>query len=212
MDPDTKLGLAKPKFEKVIDVAGPDSSKYESEMMESFGYLSYYHMMNDNYAKSKEYYSRMTTLNPNNKEYKIKGYNGLGSLETKMAGNEKTLEGRLPYLAKAEEAYSRILAIDPNNTSAKSSLNYIRDFQTQVKKGINPNEIKGLIKDAAGQPIAYASIRVKDTAAENLSNGKGEFKFEIPQGSEILIISAKGYKSQEIPITKSRVYNVSLVK
>jgi tetratricopeptide (TPR) repeat protein len=212
MDPDTKLGLAKPKFEKVIDMAKPDSSKYESEMMEAFGYLSYYNMMNDNYAKSKEYYSRMITLSPTNKEYKIKGYNGLGSLETKMAGNEKTLEGRLPYLAKAEDAYSKILAIDPNNSSAKSSLNYIRDFQTQVKKGINPNEIKGIIKDAAGQPIAYASIRVKDTAAENLSNGKGEFKFEIPQGSEVLIISAKGYKSQEIPITKSRVYNATLSK
>ena len=212
MDPDTKLGLAKPKFEKVIDVAQPDSSKYESEMMEAFGYLSYYSMMNDNYTKSKEYYNRMINLNATNKEYKIKGYNGLGSLETKMAGSEKTLEGRLPYLAKAEEAYSKILTLDPNNSSAKSSLNYIRDFRTQVQKGINPNEIKGVISNAAGQPLAYASIRVKDTAAENLTNGKGEFKFEIPQGSEILIISAKGYKSQEIPITKSRVYNVTLLQ
>ena len=166
--------------------------------------------MNDNYAKSKDYYNRMINLNPNNKEYKIKGYNGLGSLETKMAGNEKTIEGRLPYLAKAEEAYSKILVIDPNNSSAKSSLNYIREFQAQVKKGINPNEIKGIITNSAGAPVPYASIRVKDTAAENLSNGKGEFKFEIPQGSEILIISAKGYKSQEIPITKSRIYNVTL--
>jgi tetratricopeptide (TPR) repeat protein len=212
MDPDTKLGLAKPKFEKVIDVAEPDSSKYESEMMEAFGYLSYYSMMNDNYTKSKEYYNRMINLNPNNKENKIKGYNGLGSLETKMAGTEKTLEGRLPYLDKAEDAYSKILALDPNNSSAKSSLNYIRDFRTQVKKGINPNEIKGIITNASGQPVAYASIRVKDTAAESLSNGKGEFKFEIPQGSETLIISAKGYKSQEIPITKSRVYNVTLAQ
>ena len=57
--------------------------------MEAFGYLSYYYMMNDNYAKSKEYYNRMISLNPNNKEYKIKGYNGLGSLETKMAGPMK---------------------------------------------------------------------------------------------------------------------------
>jgi tetratricopeptide (TPR) repeat protein len=212
MDPDTKQGLAKPKFEKLIDVAKSDSSKYESEMMEAFGYLSYYSMMTDNYVRSKEYYNRMITLDANNKEYKIKGYNGLGSLETKMAANEKTLEGRLPYLAKAEEAYSKILTIDPNNSSAKSSLNYIRDFQTQVKKGINPNEIKGVITNAQGQPLPYVSIRVKDTAAENMSNAKGEFKFEIPQGSEVLIISAKGYKSQEIPITKSRVYNVSLVQ
>jgi tetratricopeptide (TPR) repeat protein len=212
MDPDTKLGLAKPKFEKLVDVARSDSAKYEPEMMEAFGYLSYYNMMNDNYAKSKEYYNRMINLSATNKEYKIKGYNGLGSLETKMAGNEKTLEGRLPYLAKAEEAYTKILSIDPNNSSAKSSLNYIRDFQKQVKNGINPNEIKGIISNASGQPIAYASIRVKDTAAENLSNGKGEFKFEIPQGSEVLIISAKGYKSQELPITKARIYNVTLVQ
>ncbi len=58
--------------------------------------------------------------------------------------------------------------------------------------------------------MAYASVSVKDTAAENLTNGKGEYKFEIPQGSEILVISAKGYKSQEVAITKSRVYNVKL--
>ena len=210
MDPDTKLGLAKPKFEKVIDVAEIRFIKYESEMMEAFGYLGYYNMMNENYSKSKEYYNRMINLNPNNKENKIKGYNGIGSVETQtMSGNEKTNEGRLPYLSKAADAYSKILAIDPNNLLQKVQLNYIRDFETQIKKGINPNEIKGIIKNAAGQPIAYASIRVKDTAAENLSNGKGEFKFEIPQGSEILIISAKGYKSQEIPITKSRVYNVT---
>jgi hypothetical protein len=51
---------------------------------------------------------------------------------------------------------------------------------------------------------------VKDTAAENLTNAKGEYKFEIPQESEILVISAKGYKTQEVAITKSRVYNIKL--
>jgi uncharacterized membrane protein len=96
------------------------------------------------------------------------------------------------------------------NASAKSQIAYIHEFEASIKKGINPNEIKGIITNKTGQPLPYASIRVKDTAAENLSNSKGEFKFEIPQGSEILIISAKGYKSQEIPITKLRVYNVSL--
>jgi tetratricopeptide (TPR) repeat protein len=208
MDPDTKLGLAKPKFEKLVDIAHTDSAKNNAEMMEAFSYLSYYHMMNDNYNKSKEYYNRMISLNPNNKEYKIRGYNGLGSLEIRMTSSEKTNEGRLPYLSRATEAYNRILAIDPMNTSAKGQINYIHEFEASIKKGINPNEIKGVIKNSAGHPLAYASIRVKDTAAENLSNGKGEFKFEIPQGSEVLIISAKGYKSQEIIITKSRIYNI----
>jgi tetratricopeptide (TPR) repeat protein len=212
MDPDTKLGLAKPKFEKLIDIAQADSARNNTEMMEAFGYLSYYHMMNENYSKSKDYYNRMISLDPNNKENKIKGYNGIGSVELRSTSSEKTNEGRLPYLSRAADAYNKILAMDPMNSSAKSQLTYIREFEAQIKKGINPNEIKGLIKNAAGQPLPYASIRVKDTAAENLSNAKGEYKFEIPQGSEILIISAKGYKSQEIPITKSRVYNVTLIQ
>jgi|WetSurMetagenome_2_1015567.scaffolds.fasta_scaffold12172_1 tetratricopeptide (TPR) repeat protein len=212
MDPDTKLGLAKPKFEKLVEVAQTDSSKYNPEMMEAFGYLSYYHMMNENFSKSKEYYNRMVNLDLNNKDYKIRGYTGIGSVEMRSTSTEKTNEGRLPYLTRATEAYNKILAIDPMNSFAKSQLDYIRVFEAQIKKGINPNEIKGVIKNAAGQPLAYASIRVKDTAAENLSNAKGEFKFEIPQGSEILIISAKGFKSQEIPITKSRVYNVTLLQ
>jgi tetratricopeptide (TPR) repeat protein len=210
MDPDFKLGLAKPKFEKLIEVAKVDSIKNAAAMMDAFGYLSYYHMMNNNFNRSKDYYNMMINLDPNNKEYKIKGYNGIGSVEIRSTTTEKTNEGRLPYLSRAIEAYNKILAIDPTNASAKGQISYIHEFEASIKKGINPNEIKGVITNKAGQPLPYASIRVKDTAAENLSNNKGEFKFEIPQGSEILIISAKGYKSQEIPITKLRVYNVSL--
>lgn len=210
MDPDTKLGLAKPKFEKLLSIAAKDSLKNQSEMMEALTYLGYYNMENGNYTLAKEYYNRMINLDPQNRENKIRGYNGLGSLETKAAGQEKTLEGKLGFLAKSAEAYERILAIDPANASAKSNLNWIREYQASVKKGINPNEIKGVITNTAGSPIAYASVKVKDTAAETLTNARGEYKFEIPQGSEILVISAKGYKPQEFEITKSRIYNAKL--
>jgi len=210
MDPDTKLGLAKPKFEKLIEVAKRDSIKNAPAMMDAFGYLSYYHMMNNNYSRSKDYYIRMINLDPNNKEYKIKGYVGIGSVELRSTSTEKTNEGRLPYLTRATEAYNKILALDPTNAAAKNQITYVHEFEASIKKGINPNEIKGTVKNAAGQPLPYASIRVKDTAAENMANTKGEFRFEIPEGSEILIISLKGYKALEIPITKSRVYNVTL--
>ncbi len=213
MDPDSRLGLAKPKFEKVLNVAKTDSLKNDTEIAEACGYLAYFHMINDNYTQSKAYWNRMINLNPDNKDTRIRGYNGLGSLELRMASNEKTNEGRLPWLSRSSDAYNKILELDANNASAKSQINYIHEFEAAVRKGINPNEIKGVIKDAAtGQAIAYASIRVKDTAAENLSNTKGEYKFEIPSGSEVLIISAKGYVTKEVPITKSRVYNVSLEK
>jgi tetratricopeptide (TPR) repeat protein len=208
-DPDAKQGLAKPRFEKVLDVAEKDSVKNVAPMMDAMGYLSYYYMINDNLSKARDYYNRMINLS-DNKDYKIRGYQGLATLELRAISNEKTNEGRLPYLSRATEQYNKILALDPNNASAKSQLNWIHDFEAQIKKGINPNEIKGVVTNSSGQPIAYASIRVKDTAAENLTNGKGEYKFEIPQGSEVLIVSAKGYKPVQIPITKSRVYNVTL--
>lgn len=210
MDPDFKLGIARPKFEKVLSVAAKDSLKNESEMSEALRYLGFYNMENGNYTRAKDDYNRLINLNPQNKENKINGLNGLGSLETKAAGQEKTLEGKLGYLAKSAEAYEKILAIDATNASAKSNLSWIRDYQASVKKGINPNEIKGVVTNTAGQPLAYVSVKVKDTAAETLTNAKGEYKFEIPQGSEILVFSAKGYQSQEFAITKSRVYNAKL--
>jgi tetratricopeptide (TPR) repeat protein len=212
MDPDYKMGLARPKFEKVIDVAHPDSLKNIAEMMEAFGYLGWYHSEKGNYSTSKSYYNRMITLDPKNKENKIKGYNGLGQLESKLAVEEKTLDGKLAILARASDSYEKILALDPNNGSAKSNLKWVQDYQRDVKAGINPNEIKGTVKNAAGQPIAFASVKVKDTAAEALTNAKGEYKFEIPRASETLVISAKGYISKEIPVTKSRIYPVTLEK
>ena len=212
MDPDTKLGLAKPKFEKLLSVAQKDSVKNLSDMIEALTYLGYFHMSNKNYGIAQDYYNRMVNIDANNKQYKLNGYNGLASIESSLAGDEKTLEGKLTYLAKAGELYQKILALDPANASAKANLKWVQDYQASVKKGINPNEIRGVIRNSAGQPIPYASIKVKNTAAEQLSNTKGEYKFEIPQGSEILVISADGYQPKEVEITKSRIYNVTLDK
>ncbi|HEX2969245.1 MAG TPA: carboxypeptidase-like regulatory domain-containing protein [Bacteroidales bacterium] len=209
MDADGSLGLAKPKFDKVLQVAAKDSVANSSAMIDAITYLGYYYMSHDNFGQAKEYYNRLVNLS-DNKDVKVRGYNSLGSLELQATKTEKTNEGRLPYLQRATESYNKVLALDPNNNYAKSQLNYVREFEAQIKKGINPNEIKGTVKNGAGEPIAFASIRVKDTAAENLTNAKGEFKFEIPQSSETLIVSAKGYKTVEIPITKSRTYPITL--
>ncbi len=210
MDPETTMGLAKPKFEKLLEVAKSDSIANSAAMMDALKYLSYYYMMKDNFSKSKDYYTRMINLDPKNNDYKIAGYSGIGLIELRSTTTEKTNEGRLPYLARASDAYNKILAIDPSNAAAKSQLSIVRDYEAQIRKGINPNEIKGVIKNGSGQPIPYASVRVKDTAAESLTKTSGEYKFEIPEGSEALIVTAKGYRTVEIPITKSRVYNVTL--
>ncbi len=202
MEPDPKAGLAKPKFENVIEKAKVDSVKNSGIMMEAFGYIAYHYLQNDNIEKAKEYFGRMVTLDPNNKEYKIRGYNGIGQAETKAAGNEKTIEGKLPYLAKARDAYNKTLEIDPANESAKASVKYVQTYEAQVKARINPDELKGTVKGAGGEPLSNASVRVKDTAAETYTNAKGEFKFEIPMASEALIISAPGYKPKEYPVQR----------
>lgn len=199
---DPKVGKARPKFEKVLEIAAADTAKNTDAIMESYQYLAYHFMVNDNYQKSKEYYVKMTTVDPKNKEFLTRGYSGLAQLETRMASNEKTIEGKLPYLAKAEEWYGKVLAYDGNNELIKTALKYVQDYEAAVKKGINPNELKGMIKNRAGQPVANASVRVKDTAAEAYTNATGAFKFEIPQASEVIIITASGYKTKEIPVTR----------
>jgi tetratricopeptide (TPR) repeat protein len=211
METDAKTGLARPKFEKLIEKASADSIKNGVQLMEAYDYLGYHYLQNENMTKAKDYYNRMINLDPNNKENKIKGYNGIAQVDSRLFYNEKTIEGKLVYLSKIQDSNNKIASIDPNNESAKASLKWVLDTEKLVKSGINPNELKGSVKGAGGQPLANASIRVKDTAAETYTNTKGEFKFEIPMASEVLIISAKGYKSKEVPVQRPlRPLNVVL--
>ena len=207
------LALAKPKFDKVVEVAQADSVKNAAELSEAIGFLASYYFSSENYNMARVYYNRLAEVNPNSNENKIRAYNGIGLIEQRLAGNEKTNEGRLPFIARSREAFNRTLAIDPNNTSARNQIAYLSTFEASVRSGINPNEIRGVVTDAAtNAPIPFVSIRVKDTAAENLTNQRGEYRFEIPAGSEMLIISARDYRTIEIPITSTRVYNVTLSK
>ena len=89
-------------------------------------------------------------------------------------------------------------------TYTSDSILHIVDMPTNI----NPNELRGVITSSSGQPINGASVRVKDTAAETITNARGEFRFEIPtMSSPILVISASGYQTKEITVTQSRIYN-----
>lgn len=199
---DPKKGLARPKFEKLLSVASKDSIKNADEITDACQYLAFHYLLNENYTKTRAYYTRLVNLDPNNKETKTKGYNGLAQLDTRLTTSEKTVEGRLAYIAKAKESYNKILAYDPNNEIVKKSLTYVQDYEKQIIAGINPNELKGTVRNTTGQGIPNASVRVKDTAAETYTNALGVFKFEIPQASEALIVSAPGYKTKEVPVTR----------
>lgn len=197
MDPDNDKGIAKPKFEDLIKKARIDSVKNAGDLFNAYRFMGGYFFGQKNYAKSRDYYNMIVNLTAENKDYKTIGYNSIGL--TYYSNGE---------YEKATEAYKKTLEVDPKNQNATVSIKNIEIAMKQPKA--NPNEIKGVVKDVFGGPIAGASVRVRDTAAEGWTNAKGEYVFEIPSGSEALIISAKGYKSKEVPITKARIYNISL--
>jgi tetratricopeptide (TPR) repeat protein len=210
MDPDSKRGLAKPKFETFIQKASVDTVANTKDLVEAFQYLGYYNLKKQNYNDANYWYDRILTIDPKNSEYLVRGYSGKANVAFMMSELVKELDAKLPYFDRSIGYYTKALEAEPTNQNVRSSLDYVTSVKKNTMAHINPNELKGTIKNAAGQPIVGASIRVKDTAAETVTNVKGEFKFEIPLASEVLIISAKGYTTKEIPITKTRTYNVVL--
>jgi tetratricopeptide (TPR) repeat protein len=197
-DPDSEQGLAKPRFQMILQKAAVDSVKNVKEMYDALRYLGYESLQNKKYDEAKAYYTRMMNLSP---DYRIKAHGSLSTMYMTMGDYSKALEEN-----------NRILAIEPANEAARSTIQYISQLQKSAIPKAHPNEITGLISDSSGEPIAGASVRVKDTAAEAWTNARGEYKFVMPEASEALIISAKGYKSIEVPVSKRRVYNASLEK
>ena len=200
-DPDSKLGLAKEKFTALLAKASADSVKNATEIFDALRFLGYSALQSNKYDEAKSYYNRMANLDPKNTDMVLKAYSSMATMY--MSAGE---------YSRAAEFQNKILALDPTNAAAKSSIQYITALQSSAKPKASPNEITGVIKDTSGQPIAGASVRVKDTAAEQWTNAKGEYKFTMPEASTTLVISAKDFKSKEIPITKSRVYNATLGK
>jgi tetratricopeptide (TPR) repeat protein len=200
-DPDNKLGLGRQKFSALLVKASSDSIKNANEIYDALRYLGYSALQSDNYDAAKAYYNRMANLDTQNKDIVMKAHSSMATLYMSIG-----------EYSRANEYYNKILALEPGNAQAKSSIQYIAALQSSAKPKAHPNEITGVIKDKSGQPIAGASVRVKDTAAEAWTNAKGEYKFTMPEASSILVVSAKDFKSIEITVTKSRVYNASLGK
>jgi tetratricopeptide (TPR) repeat protein len=200
-DPESKTGIAKDKFTALVAKASADSVKYTTEIFDALRFLGYNALQSNKNDLAKAYYTRMVNLDPNNKDFQIKAYSSMNTMYISMG-----------EYGKAVECNNKILALDPNNVNAKSNNQYIQSIQTSAKPKANPNEISGVIKDSSGSPIASASVRVKDTAAEAWTNARGEYRFTMPESSTTLVISAKGYATKEVSVTKSRVYNATLSK
>jgi len=70
LDPDTKEGLAKPHYEKLVEKASADSVKYMKDILEAYNYLGYYYLVNKQYCESLGYWDKIVFLDPANQNAK----------------------------------------------------------------------------------------------------------------------------------------------
>lgn len=70
--------------------------------------------------------------------------------------------------------------------------------------------ITGVITSEAGEPLAGASVNVKNTTRYTVSNAKGEFSIEVEDNSAILVVSYTGYATKEITVGSASSIAVTL--
>ena len=72
LDPDSKLGLAKPFYEKVIEIGTVDSAssvKYKKELMESYKYLgAYFFLVSKDNANAILNWEKVVAIDPNDQQ------------------------------------------------------------------------------------------------------------------------------------------------
>ncbi len=112
LDPDSKLGLAKPRYEKVLEKGLSDTVKYAKELFAAYDYLGSFYLTVKpvDLDQSSKIYQKIVSLDPNNKSWKIKGYEGLALVSARKKN----------YLA-ARDYFKTLLTLDPGN----------KDFQKQ---------------------------------------------------------------------------------
>ena len=69
---------------------------------------------------------------------------------------------------------------------------------------IGQNTLTGTVTDAGtGEAIAGANVVIKGTTQGTVCDANGTFSLSVPSGTETLIVSFIGYRTQEIGITSS---------
>ena len=105
IDPESKAGLAKPKYDMVIQNALTDTAKYKNELMNAYNYMaSYYLRIKKDNDQTKSYAQKIINLDPSNKDYLLKGYSFLSAIYISTKEYNKV-----------KQVYFKLLEIDPNN-------------------------------------------------------------------------------------------------
>lgn len=71
-------------------------------------------------------------------------------------------------------------------------------------------KVSGIVTDENNEPIPYANVYFKNSSEGLITNENGRFYLESEKTYPVLIVSFIGYKTQEIKLTKSVVYNMEI--
>ena len=66
IDKETTLGLAKPFYEKALEIIIADPEKYKKAISEVYAYLGYYYLVKEDNKTSMEYWKKLLELDPEN--------------------------------------------------------------------------------------------------------------------------------------------------
>lgn len=130
-DPDSKLGLAKPKYEEVIKLGETDTKKYSRELYEAYRFMGSYYLFSDNsgeMVKCEPYYTKMIELDPNNKEWLKTAYSSLAILYTKNKAGDQ-----LSLYTTARNWYYKLLEVDPKNETAHKAIDSLTKQINMIK-------------------------------------------------------------------------------
>jgi len=111
---------------------------------------------------------------------------------------------------------------NPNEKGDKPMINpwYLR-YQTyvspiqirglsEINAGYQAGAISGRVIDDNGNPVAGSSITIKGTKTGVISDANGNFRLNVSNQSNTLVVSSVGYESREFIANKNNVVNVLL--
>lgn len=124
LDPELKEGLAKPSFEKLIQVTEGRAPAYQKERYEAFSYLGSYYLFTGNldYEKAIIYFKKCIESGSENEQMKLKGYYSLAFAYYKSKQWEN-----------AKAAYETVLQLKPEDPGAIKALKDINKFLSANK-------------------------------------------------------------------------------
>jgi len=119
MDPTSEQGLAKPKFESMIEKIGAETTKYSKELQEAYSYLIPYYLQKKDYTTSKTWAKKLFDLDPSNKKWQIQSL----ILQATISHSEKKY-------ADARDFFIEIKQLDPAYPNVDKTIN---DYNKAIK-------------------------------------------------------------------------------